>query len=253
MGVIALFGSLGTSVLCALARHLARCARRASARCTSSSSGSSSPTAFCSAMLARSRSTRSISLNTDIPLVWLGRLGTLYYFAHFRVIMPLVGWYREAEARCPTASPSSVLARRRRNSDAAPISDHHPAIALIAATRFAQSALGIDATAAGRKPRRRRRGRTRARTCRHFGACEAASGHGARRSPPAAVRSAPAAAPSCRRPMRLPHEPRETSSRSRGRSARSTARRCSAASRSTRKSAAACHGLEPRRLPHSGR
>ena len=30
-------------------------------------------------------------LNTGIPLVWIGRLGTLYYFLHFWVIMPLLG------------------------------------------------------------------------------------------------------------------------------------------------------------------
>ena len=29
--------------------------------------------------------------NTPIPLVWLGRLGTLYYFLHFWLIMPLIG------------------------------------------------------------------------------------------------------------------------------------------------------------------
>ena len=29
--------------------------------------------------------------NTGIPLVWIGRLGTLYYFLHFWVIMPLLG------------------------------------------------------------------------------------------------------------------------------------------------------------------
>ena len=31
-------------------------------------------------------------LNTGIPLVWIGRIATFYYFAFFLVIMPLVGW-----------------------------------------------------------------------------------------------------------------------------------------------------------------
>jgi ubiquinol-cytochrome c reductase cytochrome b subunit len=39
----------------------------------------------------------------ELPLVWLGRLGTAYFFAHFWVIMPLVGWWEK-----PRPLPDSI-------------------------------------------------------------------------------------------------------------------------------------------------
>jgi quinol-cytochrome oxidoreductase complex cytochrome b subunit len=38
-----------------------------------------------------SRPVDATLFSTPIPLVWLGRLGTLYYFLHFWVVMPVVG------------------------------------------------------------------------------------------------------------------------------------------------------------------
>jgi quinol-cytochrome oxidoreductase complex cytochrome b subunit len=46
--------------------------------------------------------------NTEIPLLWLGRLGTLYYFAHFLIIMPIVGWV-ETPKPVPDSIAKSVL------------------------------------------------------------------------------------------------------------------------------------------------
>jgi ubiquinol-cytochrome c reductase cytochrome b subunit len=44
--------------------------------------------------------------DVELPLVWLGRLGTAYFFAHFWVIMPLVGWYEK-----PRPLPDSIAKR----------------------------------------------------------------------------------------------------------------------------------------------
>jgi quinol-cytochrome oxidoreductase complex cytochrome b subunit len=46
--------------------------------------------------------------NTPIPLVWLGRIGTLYFFAHFWVVMPLVGLI-ETPKPLPDSIAKSVL------------------------------------------------------------------------------------------------------------------------------------------------
>ena len=46
--------------------------------------------------------------NTPIPLVWLGRLGTLYYFAFFWLIMPIVGVI-ETPRPVPDSIAKSVL------------------------------------------------------------------------------------------------------------------------------------------------
>jgi len=47
--------------------------------------------------------------NTTVPLVWLGRIGTLYYFLHFWLIMPLVGAL-ETPRPLPDSIAKSVLA-----------------------------------------------------------------------------------------------------------------------------------------------
>src|ERR1700704_2991871 len=47
--------------------------------------------------------------NTPIPMVWLGRIGTLYYFLHFWVITPLVGLI-ETPKPLPNSIAKSVLA-----------------------------------------------------------------------------------------------------------------------------------------------
>jgi ubiquinol-cytochrome c reductase cytochrome b/c1 subunit len=46
--------------------------------------------------------------NTPIPLVWLGRIGTLYYFLHFLIVMPLVGLF-ETPKPLPDSIAKSVL------------------------------------------------------------------------------------------------------------------------------------------------
>jgi len=43
--------------------------------------------------------------NTSIPLVWMGRLATLYYFLHFYAVLPLVGRFER-----PNPLPDSIAA-----------------------------------------------------------------------------------------------------------------------------------------------
>jgi ubiquinol-cytochrome c reductase cytochrome b/c1 subunit len=45
----------------------------------------------------------------EFPLVWLARLGTLYFFGHFWVILPLVGWI-ETPRPLPDSIAKPVLA-----------------------------------------------------------------------------------------------------------------------------------------------
>jgi len=47
--------------------------------------------------------------NTPIPLVWLGRIGTAYYFLHFLIVMPIVGLI-ETPKPMPDSIAKSVLA-----------------------------------------------------------------------------------------------------------------------------------------------
>ena len=47
--------------------------------------------------------------NTPIPMVWLGRIGTAYYFLHFWIVMPLVGLI-ETPKPLPDSIAKSVLA-----------------------------------------------------------------------------------------------------------------------------------------------
>jgi quinol-cytochrome oxidoreductase complex cytochrome b subunit len=47
--------------------------------------------------------------NTPIPLVWLGRIGTAYYFLHFLIVMPIVGLI-ETPKPVPDSIAKSVLA-----------------------------------------------------------------------------------------------------------------------------------------------
>lgn len=39
----------------------------------------------------------------DVPLVWLARLGTVYYFVHFWILLPVIGWYET-----PRPQPDSI-------------------------------------------------------------------------------------------------------------------------------------------------
>jgi quinol-cytochrome oxidoreductase complex cytochrome b subunit len=47
--------------------------------------------------------------NTPIPLVWLGRIGTAYYFLHFLIVMPIAGLI-ETPKPMPDSIAKSVLA-----------------------------------------------------------------------------------------------------------------------------------------------
>ena len=51
----------------------------------------------------------SLMLASPIPMVWLGRIGTLYYFLHFWLITPLVGLI-ETPKPLPDSIAKSVLA-----------------------------------------------------------------------------------------------------------------------------------------------
>jgi ubiquinol-cytochrome c reductase cytochrome b subunit len=51
----------------------------------------------------------ALLFNTPVPLVWLGRIGTLYYFLHFWVIMPIVGLI-ETPKPLPDSIAKPVLA-----------------------------------------------------------------------------------------------------------------------------------------------
>jgi ubiquinol-cytochrome c reductase cytochrome b subunit len=57
-------------------------------------------------------------LNTSIPLLWIGRIASLYYFAFFLVIMPLVGW-REKTNPLPDSIGNSVLSSAPHRSETA--------------------------------------------------------------------------------------------------------------------------------------
>jgi quinol-cytochrome oxidoreductase complex cytochrome b subunit len=56
-----------------------------------------------------SRPVDAFLFNTPIPLVWLGRIGTLYYFLHFWIVMPIVGLI-ETPKPLPDSIAKSVLA-----------------------------------------------------------------------------------------------------------------------------------------------
>jgi ubiquinol-cytochrome c reductase cytochrome b subunit len=45
-------------------------------------------------------------LHTSIPLVWVARLGTLYYFGFFWVLMPVIGWIEKPKKLPPSISQS---------------------------------------------------------------------------------------------------------------------------------------------------
>ena len=57
-------------------------------------------------------------LNTSIPLVWIGRIATLYYFAFFLVIMPLVGKL-ERPNPLPDSIANSVLSNAPHRTESA--------------------------------------------------------------------------------------------------------------------------------------
>ena len=56
-----------------------------------------------------SRPVDAYLFNTPIPLVWLGRIGTLYYFLHFWIVMPIVGLI-ETPKPVPDSIATPVLA-----------------------------------------------------------------------------------------------------------------------------------------------
>jgi len=56
-----------------------------------------------------SRPVDAFLFNTPIPLVWIGRIGTVYYFLHFLVVMPLVGLI-ETPKPVPDSIAKAVLA-----------------------------------------------------------------------------------------------------------------------------------------------
>src|SRR5215510_4727931 len=58
-------------------------------------------------------------LNTSIPLLWIGRLAGLYYFAFFLVIMPIVGKL-EKHNPLPDSIANSVLSSAPHRSETAP-------------------------------------------------------------------------------------------------------------------------------------
>jgi ubiquinol-cytochrome c reductase cytochrome b subunit len=49
-----------------------------------------------------------LAAGAELPLVWLGRLGTLWYFAHFWIVTPIVGWI-ETPKPVPDSITKSVL------------------------------------------------------------------------------------------------------------------------------------------------
>jgi quinol-cytochrome oxidoreductase complex cytochrome b subunit len=55
-------------------------------------------------------------LNTSIPLVWIGRIATLYYFAFFLVIMPVVGRLEKPNP-LPDSIGNSVLSNTPRTPE----------------------------------------------------------------------------------------------------------------------------------------
>jgi quinol-cytochrome oxidoreductase complex cytochrome b subunit len=57
-------------------------------------------------------------LNTGIPLLWIGRLAALYYFAFFLAIMPLVGIF-EKHNPLPDSIANSVLSNAPHRSETA--------------------------------------------------------------------------------------------------------------------------------------
>jgi ubiquinol-cytochrome c reductase cytochrome b/c1 subunit len=57
---------------------------------------------------AGARPVDAFLFNTPIPLVWLGRLATMYYFLHFWVVMPIVGVI-ETPRPVPDSIARSVL------------------------------------------------------------------------------------------------------------------------------------------------
>ncbi len=57
-------------------------------------------------------------LNTEIPLVWIGRIATLYYFLFFLVIMPVVGWLEKPNP-LPDSIANSVFSNTPHGSEKA--------------------------------------------------------------------------------------------------------------------------------------
>jgi ubiquinol-cytochrome c reductase cytochrome b subunit len=58
-------------------------------------------------------------LNTSIPLLWIGRIAALYYFAFFFPIMPLVGKHEKPNP-LPDSIANSVLGSAPQRSETAP-------------------------------------------------------------------------------------------------------------------------------------
>jgi quinol-cytochrome oxidoreductase complex cytochrome b subunit len=58
---------------------------------------------------AGSQPVDALLFNTPIPLVWIARIGTAYYFLHFLIVMPIVGLF-ETPKPMPDSIAKSVLA-----------------------------------------------------------------------------------------------------------------------------------------------
>ena len=57
-------------------------------------------------------------LNTGIPLIVIGRIAAIYYFAFFLLIMPIVGW-TEKPNPLPDSIANSVLSNAPHRSETA--------------------------------------------------------------------------------------------------------------------------------------
>ena len=111
VGVLVLFGAIVTLALRALARHLARALGPL-------------PAAVQAVLLGFRRGLRAARLlrlavvgcgveprRFSIPLMWVARLGTIYYYAYFWLMLPIIGLV-ETPLPLPDSIARSVLGSR---------------------------------------------------------------------------------------------------------------------------------------------